>query len=59
MAGTHDNETSVGWYNDSCAESERAYLKDYLNVNGDDIAWALIRECVKSVSKTCMIMLQV
>ncbi|GMH35803.1 hypothetical protein BSKO_03671 [Bryopsis sp. KO-2023] len=56
--GTHDNETTVGWYQDSCEQSEREFLQEYLRMNGDDIAWALIRESMKSVSKTCMIMLQ-
>lgn len=56
--GTHDNATSVGWYQDSCQESEKAFLQEYLKTNGDDIAWAFISESMRSVSKTCIIMLQ-
>jgi len=41
-SGTHDNNTTLGWYNEA-PESERDYLRRYLNVNGEDIAWDLIR----------------
>jgi len=40
--GTHDNDTTVGWY-ETLPEAERDYLRRYINVNGDDIAWDLIR----------------
>ncbi len=40
--GTHDNDTSVGWY-EKAQEVERDFLRRYLNVSGDDIAWDLIR----------------
>lgn len=40
--GTHDNDTTVGWYN-SAPEHERSYLREYLNTDGSDIAWTLMR----------------
>lgn len=39
-------------------EEEKEYLRAYMGVEGTDIAWAFIKECMKSVSGTCMIMMQ-
>jgi len=41
-SGTHDNNTSQGWYAETY-ESERDYLRRMLNVSGNDVAWDLIR----------------
>ena len=46
-AGTHDNETMVGWWQSSANEGEKAfspYFKEYLGVDGKDTAWALLKE---------------
>ncbi|MFH2040083.1 MAG: 4-alpha-glucanotransferase [Chloroflexota bacterium] len=40
--GTHDNDTSIGWFN-SAPENERKFAKEYMGVDGNDIAWSLIR----------------
>lgn len=40
--GTHDNDTSWGWYN-SGPEDEKDYYRRYMNVSGDDVSWDLIR----------------
>ena len=40
--GTHDNDTTVGWFN-SAPENEKRFAKDYMGVDGNDIAWDLIR----------------
>ena len=40
--GTHDNDTSLGWYN-SAPDKERIFAKEYMGVDGKDIAWDLIR----------------
>ena len=59
LSGTHDNETAVGWFYNSATSQDKEYIQEYLNTNGDDIAWVFIREAMKSVSKTCIIQLQV
>jgi 4-alpha-glucanotransferase len=41
-SGTHDNNTTHGWYADA-PEDERDYLRRYMNVSGDDVAWDMIR----------------
>ena len=47
--GTHDNDTTVGWYK-SISERERDYCRRYLARSGDDIAWSMIRVLWRSVA---------
>ena len=58
-AGTHDNETTVGWWKDSATPQEKDYIKKYLNTTGKDISGDFMRESFKSVSRTAIVMLQV
>lgn len=58
VAGTHDNETVVGWWQGSANEGEKAYFKEYLGVDGKDPAWALLKESLKSVSQTAIMLMQ-
>ncbi len=51
--GTHDNDTAVGWWN-SASEAEKRFTRQYLNVDGADIAWDLIRAAWASVANTAM-----
>ncbi|MCL2224817.1 MAG: 4-alpha-glucanotransferase [Defluviitaleaceae bacterium] len=46
-SGTHDNNTTVGWYNDA-HESERDYLRRSLSISGNDVAWDLIRFAIST-----------
>jgi len=65
--GTHDNETSVGWFHTiqvattQSAEqmaAERAFALRYLGTNGSEIQWDLIRLALGSVADTVIIPLQ-
>lgn len=47
--GTHDNDTATGWY-ESAPATERKYALRYLNSNGTDFAWDLIRAVWSSVA---------
>ena len=47
--GTHDNETTVGWYQ-HLGEPERALLKRYLHTDAREPAWDLIRSAWSSVA---------
>jgi 4-alpha-glucanotransferase len=47
--GTHDNDTSCGWFQ-SAPESERALALQYLHTDGHDFAWDLIRAVWSSVA---------
>lgn len=55
--GTHDNETTVGWYQNA-NESERDHVRRYMATDGNDIAWDLIRLAYASVADTAVIPLQ-
>ncbi|MCR4407891.1 MAG: 4-alpha-glucanotransferase [Anaerolineae bacterium] len=52
--GTHDNDTIVGWYQETSTEAEREYARKYLNTDGSDIAWDLIRLAWASVANTAI-----
>ncbi len=41
-SGTHDNDTSIGWYSKATPEEQDKFRR-YMNVSGDDAAWDLIR----------------
>lgn len=64
--GTHDNETSRGWYEAGPAENqteeqcqlERQRAREYLNCDGSKIAWDLVRAIHASVANTCVIPMQ-
>jgi 4-alpha-glucanotransferase len=47
--GTHDNDTACGWF-ESAPESERKFALRYLNTDGTDFAWDLIRGVWSSVA---------
>ena len=56
-AGTHDNDTSRGWYEKQTAPSQDQ-LRRYLRISGQDIAWDLVRECYRSVAKLAVVSAQ-
>ncbi len=39
--GTHDNDTSLGWF-ESASESDRSFALEYLEIDGSDYPWQLI-----------------
>jgi 4-alpha-glucanotransferase len=55
--GTHDNDTTVGWYSDA-PDYEKDFLRRYLARNGDDIAWTMIRVAWASVAAYAITPLQ-
>ena len=55
--GTHDNDTSRGWYR-TAPESERDFCRRYLARSGDDIAWDMIRAIWSSVAELTLAPLQ-
>jgi 4-alpha-glucanotransferase len=66
--GTHDNDTTVGWFNSVAGEGstrtaeqierERKFCMDYLNTDGEEIHWDLIRGVLASVANTAIVPLQ-
>ncbi len=49
-SGTHDNDTSTGWY-ETASESTRDHVRRYLETPGYAINWDLIRAAYRSVAK--------
>jgi 4-alpha-glucanotransferase len=56
--GTHDNSTLLGWYQ-KLRNDEREYFNEYLQItNPVEMVGKAIKECLKSVSDTCVVPLQ-
>ena len=55
--GTHDNDTTVGWYA-SAPEAEKDYLRKYLNISGEDVAWDIIRLAFSSAAVYAIVPIQ-
>ncbi|OUU40908.1 MAG: 4-alpha-glucanotransferase [Verrucomicrobia bacterium TMED56] len=47
--GTHDNDTTKGWY-DSVPEEVRSNFRSYLSVSADCPSWDLLRYALRTVS---------
>ncbi len=45
----HDNDTARGWY-ERVEEEERAFYRQYMDRDGNNVAWDLIRACWASVA---------
>lgn len=66
--GTHDNDTVVGWWNSKAGagsirsaedvEEEMAYARRYLNTDGREINWVMIRTLMAAVADTVLFPLQ-
>jgi 4-alpha-glucanotransferase len=65
--GTHDNDTTVGWWNSGAGDSTRSaeavrreheFTKAYLGTNGNEIQWDFIRAVLASVADTAIVPLQ-
>jgi 4-alpha-glucanotransferase len=54
--GTHDNDTTAGWYR-AAPEAERNYVRRYLRVSGDDVAWDFVRASYASASRLAIVSL--
>jgi 4-alpha-glucanotransferase len=55
--GTHDNDTTRGWY-ESAPEAEKDFARHYLQVDGSQFTWDLIRCAWSSVAVFAMAPMQ-
>ena len=55
--GTHDNDTTVGWYHSAPPEVQD-HVRRYLARDGRDIAWDFIRAAMSSVADTAVVPMQ-
>ena len=65
--GTHDNDTTVGWWNSTGAEDtrtpedvekERKFARAYMNFKDEAVNWVLIRGVMASVADLAIVPLQ-
>lgn len=56
--GTHDNDTTVGWWKSGATEDERRRAETYVGKSEDGIHWAFIRVAQSSVADLSIIPLQ-
>jgi 4-alpha-glucanotransferase len=55
--GTHDNDTTRGWFA-TASEYEQERVRQYLGRDGSDIAWDFIRAALASVADMAIVPLQ-
>lgn len=56
-SGTHDNDTTIGWYN-TAPEVEQHRVREYTRNDGNNIQWELIRLGMLSVADQAIFPLQ-
>ena len=56
--GTHDNDTTVGWWNSTATEQEKQAASAYLGIGQDGVHWAFIRAALTSVANFSVIPVQ-
>lgn len=55
--GTHDNNTTLGWYKNAF-EASKDKLRRYYSTDASDICWVLIRACFGSVANMAIVPMQ-
>jgi 4-alpha-glucanotransferase len=56
--GTHDNDTTVGWWNSSATEDEKRQASAYMGIGDDGVHWAFIRAALTSVANLAVLQVQ-
>jgi 4-alpha-glucanotransferase len=58
--GTHDNNTTLGWWRDGVTGVERTHLQTYLQPieHDTEVVWAMIRAAACSVATLCLFPVQ-
>ncbi len=52
--GTHDNDTTAGWYR-KLPSTQRKALQKHLGANNREVTWAMIREALASQADTAIV----
>lgn len=55
--GTHDNNTTLGWYEELSGE-QRAFIHRYLGLEDDSMPWMLVRTALASVARLAVLPMQ-
>jgi 4-alpha-glucanotransferase len=57
-SGTHDNNTTIGWWNEETDGAARGFMADYLGQDVSEINWTLIRAAMMSAAHTAIFPMQ-
>ena len=52
--GTHDNDTTRGWWENGATAEEKAEVKAYLHPGAEEVVWAMMRAAAASVADICL-----
>jgi 4-alpha-glucanotransferase len=55
--GTHDNETTLGWWQ-GAPENVRDHVRRYYGISGNDVVWDLVRSALASVACFAIVPMQ-
>ena len=58
FTGTHDNNTTLGWYLEEAGEEARRRLRRYAHSEAREAHWDLIRLALSSTARTAIIPMQ-
>ena len=56
--GTHDNNTTLGWWQGEASKDEKHAAKTYLGCSKKDFVWSMIRAVESSVADICIVPVQ-
>ncbi len=56
--GTHDNDTTLGWWQNQATPDIRDHVRRYFRISGEEISWDFIRAAFQSVSRLAIFPLQ-
>jgi len=56
--GTHDNNTTLGWWRDELGEGDRQQVREYLGMPEEAMPWPLVRAGLASVAACAVVPLQ-
>jgi 4-alpha-glucanotransferase len=54
-SGTHDNNTTAGWYFEDATEAEKDLVRRYAGTSGHEVNWDLIRLALGSVADIAIV----
>jgi len=53
--GTHDNNTTLGWYLGDASQQEKDYVRRYLGTDGHEVHWDMIRLALSTVADLAIV----
>jgi 4-alpha-glucanotransferase len=56
--GTHDNDTTLGWWQQGATRQEKIAVQTYLHPREHDVVWSMIRAVSASVADICLLPVQ-